>query len=48
MMKEQPVWYYTNEPTKKAALKLMRSRNKVKLALKLSSIDVFFFFSKRN
>lgn len=41
MMKEQPVWYYTNEPTKKAALKLMRSKGKVKLALKLSSIDEF-------
>ena len=41
MMNEKPIWYYTNAPTKKAALKLMRSRLKVKLALKLSNIDEF-------
>lgn len=41
MMNEKPIWYYTNVPTKKAALKLMRSHHKVKLALKLNSIDEF-------
>lgn len=41
MMNEKPIWYYTNAPTKKAALKIMRSRHKVKLALKLNSIDEF-------
>jgi hypothetical protein len=41
MMNEKPTWYYTNEPTKKAALKLMKSRHKVKLALRLKNIDEF-------
>jgi len=41
MMNEKPIWYYTNAPTKKAALKLMRSKHKVKLALKLNNIDEF-------
>jgi len=41
MMNEKPTWYYTNAPTKKAALKLMKSRQKVKLALKLNNIDEF-------
>ena len=41
MMKEKPTWFYTNAPTLKAALKLMRSRQKVKLALRLSNIDEF-------
>lgn len=40
-MNEKPIWYYTNAPTKKAALKLMKSKQKVKLALKLNSIDEF-------
>lgn len=40
-MNEKSTWYYTNEPTKKAALKLMRSKHKVKLALKLKNIDEF-------
>jgi len=41
MMKDKPTWYYTNAPTLKAALKLMKSRHKVKLALKLNNIDKF-------
>jgi len=41
MMNEKPTWYYTNEPTKKAALKLMKSKSKVKLALRLKNIDEF-------
>ena len=41
MMNEKPTWYYTNEPTKKAALKLMRSKHKVKLALRAKNIDEF-------
>lgn len=35
MMKEKPTWFYTNAPTLKAALKLMKSRHYVKLALRL-------------
>lgn len=41
MMKDKPTWYYTNAPTLKAALKLMKSRHKVKLALKLNNIEEF-------
>jgi len=41
MMNEKPTWFYTNAPTLKAALKLMRSKHKVNLALKLNSIDEF-------
>ena len=41
MMKEKPTWFYTNAPTLKAALKLMKSRHKVKLALRLSDIEEF-------
>ena len=41
MMNDKPTWYYTNAPTKKAALKLMRSKHKVQLALKLNTIDEF-------
>lgn len=41
MMNEKPVWYYTNAPTKKAALKLMKSKNYVKLALRYHNIDEF-------
>lgn len=41
MMKEKPTWYYTNAPTKKAALKLMKSKHKVQLALRLNSIEEF-------
>ena len=41
MMNEKPIWYYTNAPTKKAALKLMKSEHKVKLALKLKNINEF-------
>ena len=41
MMNDKPTWYYTNTPTLKAALKLMRSKHKVKLALKLSNIEDF-------
>ena len=41
MMKDKPTWYYTNSPTLKAALKLMKSRDKVKLALRLNSIEEF-------
>jgi len=41
MMNEKPTWYYTNAPTKKAALKLLKSRHKVQLALRLNSIDDF-------
>lgn len=41
MMKEKPTWFYTNAPTLKAALKLMKSRAKVKLALRLNNIDEF-------
>ena len=40
-MKEKPTWFYTNAPTLKAALKLMKSRHKVKLALRLSDIEEF-------
>jgi len=41
MMKEKPTWYYTNAPTLKAALKLMRSKQKVQLALRVNNIDEF-------
>lgn len=41
MMNDKPIWYYTNAPTKKAALKLMRSKHKVRLALKCNNIDDF-------
>ena len=41
MMKEKPTWFYTNAPTLKAALKLMKSKHKVKLALRLNSIEEF-------
>jgi len=40
-MKEKPTWFYTNAPTLKAALKLMKSRHKVKLALRLNDIEEF-------
>ena len=40
-MKDKPTWFYTNAPTLKAALKLMKSRHKVKLALRLSDIEEF-------
>lgn len=40
-MNEKPTWYYTNAPTKKAALKLLRSKHKVQLALRLNTIDEF-------
>lgn len=41
MMKEKPTWFYTNAPTLKAALKLMKSKQKVQLALKLNNIEDF-------
>lgn len=41
MMKDKPTWFYTNAPTLKAALKLMKSKHKVKLALRLNNIDEF-------
>lgn len=41
MMNEKPTWFYTNAPTLKAALKLMKSKHKVMLALKLNNIDEF-------
>jgi len=41
MMKEKPTWFYTNAPTLKAALKLMKSKHKVKLALRLNNIEEF-------
>lgn len=40
-MKDKPTWFYTNAPTLKAALKLMKSGHKVKLALRLNNIDEF-------
>ena len=41
MMNEKPTWFYTNAPTKKAALKLMRSEQKVKLARRVNNADEF-------
>ena len=46
MMKEKPTWFYTNAPPLKAALKLMKSRHKVKLALRLSDIEEFINLMK--
>jgi len=41
MMNEKPTWFYTNAPTLKAALKLMKSKQKVQLALRLNNIEEF-------
>jgi hypothetical protein len=41
MMNEKPTWFYTNAPTKKAALKLMKSEHKIKLARRLCNVDEF-------
>ena len=41
MMNEKPTWFYTNAPTKKATLKLMRSEHKVKLARRLNNVEEF-------
>ena len=41
MMNKKPTWFYTNAPTLKAALKLMKSKQKVQLALRLNSIEEF-------
>ena len=40
-MNEKPTWFYTNAPTKKAALKLMRSEYKVKLARRVNNVEEF-------
>ncbi|NBW57883.1 hypothetical protein EBR43_08935 [bacterium] len=41
MMNKESTWYYTNAPTLKAALKLLKSKQKVKLALKSKNINDF-------